>query len=126
MGALHLILFVWLSAVVAVFSTCRKTEWTKKEVIEWHERFGSRERGGLGYQGSDEQHHHFIARAVDSWVFIKVKRDELKMDDERPFSRASSAPLAHYAVDPARDFQKVEQKGDGMDGGQKWGAGAER
>ena len=67
-----------------------QTEWTKKEVIEWHERFGSMERGGLGYQGSDEEHHHFIARPVDSWVFIKVKRDELKMDDERPFSRGQA------------------------------------
>lgn len=70
-------------------------------------------RGGLGYRGSDTQRHHFIARVMDDWAFIQIKKEELKLDDERPFARTSSAPLTYYDVDPSRDFQKIEVKTKG-------------
>ena len=113
MRSLHLLSILGLVAVVGGVTSCRKTEWTKQEVIEWNVNYGSMVRGGLGYQGSDQQWHHFFARVMDDWVFIQIKKADLKLDDERPFSRASSAPLAYYAVDPSRNFQKIETKGRG-------------
>ena len=110
MRLLNLILIIGLVAVVGSFTSCRKREWTKIEVIEWYAKYGSMVRGGLRYQGSDQQSHHFIARVMDDWTFIQIRKDELKVDDERPFSRPSSAPLAYYAVDPSRNFKKIEEK----------------
>ncbi len=103
----HLAFSLCLATAACFLTSCRETEWTKKDVIEWYAKIGSSVRGGLGYQGSDEKYHHFIARVFDEWVFVQMKREELKLDDERPFS---SAPLAFYAVDPSHDFQKIEEK----------------
>lgn len=88
------------------------TGWTKQEVIDWYSEYRSLVRGGLGYRGSDEQWHYFIARVLDEWVFIQVSKDELELADERPYSSASSAPLAYYAVDPSRNFQKIKGKSE--------------
>lgn len=117
MRSLHLIFLTGIVAVVGSLTSCRKTEWTKQEVIEWYAKYGSMVGGGLGYQGSDQQRHHFIARVMDDWAFIQIKKEELKLDDERPLSRTSSAPLAYYAVDPSRNFQKIEVKTQGEQDG---------
>jgi hypothetical protein len=71
----------------------------------------------VGYQGSDEQFHHYIARVMDDWTFIQIRRDELKLDDIRPFSRASSAPLYYYLVDPSRNYQTIAAKKSGEPSG---------
>jgi hypothetical protein len=84
----------------------------KQEAADWYARYGSMVRW-VGYQGSDEQFHNYIARVMDDWNFIQVRRDELKVDDVRPFSRASSAPLYYYLVDPSRDYQKIAAKKSG-------------
>ena len=117
MRLLHLILIIGLVVVVGSLTSCRKTEWTKQEVVEWYAKNQSSVRGGLGYQGSDQQWHHFIARVFDEWVFIRMKKEELKLEDERPASKASNAPLAYYAVDPSRNFQKIGGKSQGEQDG---------
>jgi hypothetical protein len=45
---------------------------------------------------------------MDDWAFFQIRKSELELDDERPFSRDSNAALAHYAVDPSQDFRKIE------------------
>lgn len=117
MLSLRLILIIGLVAVVVSLTSCRKTEWTKQEVIEWYAEYHSLIRGGLGYQGSDQRWHYFIARVFDEWVFIQMKKEELKLEDERPASSTSNASLAYYAVDPSRNFRKIEEESqDRQDG----------
>lgn len=63
----------------------------------------------VGYQGSDQQYHHYIARVMDEWSFIKIRKDELTVAEEWPYARPSSGPLYYYLVDPSRDYQKVQK-----------------
>ena len=103
-----LVLLVGLVIVGGLLSSCRKTEWTKEEVIDWYAEYSSMVRGGLLYHGSDQQWHYFKARVMDDWAFIQIRKEELKMQDERVYSPTSNAPFSYYAVDPSREFQKKE------------------
>jgi hypothetical protein len=104
------VLVLGLAVACGLLSSCRKTEWTKQEVVEWYSQYEAAVRGGLLYRGSDETWHYFIARVMDDWAFIQIKKDELKLEDERVYSQASSAPFSYYAVDPSHDFQKIAVK----------------
>lgn len=104
-----LVLILGLAVVGGMLSSCRKTEWTRQEVVEWYSQYGSMVRGGLLYRGSDRQWHYFIARVMDDWAFIQIKKEELRLGDERVYSQASAAPFSYYAVDPGHDFRKIEQ-----------------
>ncbi|HWA25495.1 MAG TPA: hypothetical protein VG734_07535 [Lacunisphaera sp.] len=110
MRSRFLLLILGLAVVGGLLSSCRKTEWTKQEVVEWYAQYGSAVRGGLLYRGSDQQWHYFVARVMDDWAFIQIKKEELKIEDERVYSQASSAPFSFYAVDPSQGFRKIEQK----------------
>ena len=65
----------------------------------------------VGYQGSDQQYHYFIARVMDSWRFIQIEKSKLTVAEEWPNSKASSAPLYHYIVDPHNNYKKIEPTG---------------
>lgn len=80
----------------------------KREAVAWYAKYSSMVRW-VGYQGSDQEHHFYIARVMDTWTFIQIRKDELTVADERPRSRASSGPLYHYLVDPKQDYKKVEK-----------------
>jgi hypothetical protein len=89
----------------------KKAVWTPAEVREWHERWSSPAtvQRGIGYQGSDDVFHYFIARPIDSWVSIKIRREELHLEDERPRQQTSAASMGiHYMVDPGESFRKRE------------------
>ncbi len=86
---------------------CSTTPMNKQEAAEWYASYHSMVRW-VGYQGSDQQYHYFIARVMDDWAFIRIKRDELTVSDERPYRGTSSSPLYYYLVDPNRDYRKVE------------------
>lgn len=105
-----LVLLFGLVIAGGLLTSCRKTEWTKQEVVEWYAKAGPAVRGGLLYRGSDEQWHYFIARVMDEWAFIQIKKEELKLEDERTYSQASSAPFSYYSVDPSHEFQKMITK----------------
>ena len=105
-----LVVLLGLSINVGLLSSCRNTEWTKQEVVEWYAQNSSFVRGGLLYRGSDQKWHYFIARVMDAWAFIQIKKEELKLEDERSYSEASSAPFSFYAVDPSQGFHKIEPK----------------
>lgn len=107
---------ILLSLVVGCASPfeIRKTTWTVEEVKTWYASFSKHEpggNGGIAYQGTDAKYHHFVAHvlSVDNWAIIAVKKEELKVPKELPYSRASRAPLAYYYVDPSRNFAKVGQ-----------------
>ncbi|HYF35571.1 MAG TPA: hypothetical protein VD994_09805 [Prosthecobacter sp.] len=87
----------------------KKRTWTKNELVSWYAEYRpTNERLKVfGYQGSDADYHYFITRPIDSFFMPRVPRAEIKIKDERPYSRSSSAPLYHYIVDPLQDFRKV-------------------
>jgi len=89
----------------------RKTHWTVPEVKSWYVDYREDPHAwdGILYQGSDSMWHYYIARviAVDNWAIIQIRREELKVADERPRAISSSAGLGYYFVDPTRDFVKV-------------------
>lgn len=99
-----------VAVIGSLLLSCRKTEWTKQEVVEWYAQNGSAVRDGLLYRGSDQQWHYFIARVMDDWAFIQIKKEELKLEDERPYSQASSVTFSFYAVDPSQGFRKIKPK----------------
>ena len=102
-------------ALLPVFATgcvssTSSTPWSKKDAVSWYSRNQQWIRGGIGYQGSDEEQHHFIVRVMDSWTFIQIAKPDLKLAEEHPFPSASSAQLFYYSVDPLHDFAKIEPK----------------
>jgi hypothetical protein len=97
-------------AVVGVFAGCKEEETSRQEVVAWYAKNWTMVRGGLGYQGSDAQYHHFVARVTDEWVFLRVKRADLQLADVRPLPTSASTQVAYYAVDPSRNFEKVDGK----------------
>lgn len=107
MHALYIIRFVSLLLVLNCIPACRPTPLDKRAAADWYARNASMVRW-VGYQGSDQHFHHYIARVMDDWTFIQIKKDELAEVDEHPYSTASSAPLYYYLVDPSRDYRKVE------------------
>lgn len=89
----------------------QKTDWTIPETIEYitkNKTYSTRE-GMLLYQGSDSIVHHFIYRIMDNWAFITIKKEELTLEEIRPYSKTSSSPLGYYYVDPCKNFVKIKE-----------------
>jgi hypothetical protein len=93
-------------ATVGALTSCSTAPLNKQEAAEWYNKYHSMVRW-VGYQGSDQRFHYFIARVMDEWSFIQIGRGELDVADERPFSRASNGPLYYYLVDPSQNYRKV-------------------
>jgi hypothetical protein len=108
MRAPHVIRLFALLLILACIPACRRTAMNKQEAANWYAKYSSGVRW-VGYQGSDQQFHYYIARAMDDWVFIQIRTNELTVADPRPYSTASSAPQYHYLVDPSRDYRKIER-----------------
>lgn len=103
----HSLIVLVLLGLLAGGCVARPRVWTKAEFVRWNAEAPGAIRF-VGYQGSDEVTHHFIARVMDTWTFFQIAKSELRLPDERVFSRASSAVLYYYLVDPARDFVQFE------------------
>lgn len=106
------ILFIYFLAFVFACSfpqKLRKTEWSVAEMKDWtaENKNYSTWKGLLLYQGSDAIQHHFISRIFDEWIWFKIKRGELKIQEERVFSNTSSSSLGYYYVDPLDNFRKI-------------------
>jgi len=108
MRPFQVIRLVVLLLVLGSIPACRTTPLNKQEAADWYARYASMVRW-VGYQGSDQQVHHYIARVMDDWNFIQIRKDELTVADEHPYSTVSSAPLYYYLVDPSREYRKVEE-----------------
>lgn len=82
----------------------KKTEWTVQEFTEWYRRYhDSPSRCPVYYAGSDDTHHYFMARPLDSWMRIEIEKRELKLAVELP-AFGSLRPGFYYQVDPDRGF----------------------
>jgi hypothetical protein len=106
--SLSLLLFLGLGCA-GPFET-RKSTWTVKEVKDWYAKNAQTEPSlsrGIIYEGSDPKYHHFTAhmRTVDNWAIIQIKKSDLKLKDERPYSHSSKNPSGYYYVNPSREFQ---------------------
>jgi hypothetical protein len=45
---------------------------------------------------------------MDEWVFITIKKEELTLEELKPYSKTSSSPLGYYYVDPCKNFVKIK------------------
>jgi hypothetical protein len=107
---MRLIRYIPIAVVLLLLvsvSGCSTTPMNKQEAAEWYGSYHSMVRW-VGYQGSDHQFHFFIARVMDDWAFIRIKKGELTVPDERPYRGTSSSQLYYYLVDASRDYRKVE------------------
>jgi hypothetical protein len=106
---LRLTIAIWALAASGCVGPFKKSVWSPEEVTAWYEQWShpSTIHRGIGYQGSDEAFHYFIARPIDYFVFIRVPRDQLQLEDAQPRQQVSSASLGvHYWVDPLDGFRK--------------------
>jgi hypothetical protein len=117
MPAIRTILLLSLILSWGLLFGCRKTEWTKKEVVDWYSHLQSGTHSQLHYQGSDEKRHYFAMRSMDEWVFIRIHRGELTLPEEHPHASNSGGQFSFYDVNPARDFARVEEQKQPNKGG---------
>ena len=84
----------------------------RQEWEEWYERNAAQVQW-VGYQGSDADFHYFVARIqrMGDWKFIEIRREELILEDERPWSSDYTGPLYHYRVDPNRNYTRINPDG---------------
>lgn len=106
-------------AAIGLLSACplpwKDDLWTAKEVQEWHATWGaateSKPESPLFYRGSDAEHHYFSCRPIDSWVLMKVSREQIEIDDEQPYVGSGpfrSGPFpGYYTVDPSDGFKRI-------------------
>ena len=50
---------------------------------------------------------------MDTWVPVRVSKEEIPIEDTRPYSMPSRAPNfpGYYIVDPTLGFARVPEKG---------------
>jgi hypothetical protein len=105
---LHLV--VLLSAFVAA-AGCVTSTMTKQAWDDWYARHAPAVEW-VGYQGSDAYAHHFIARIKGGDVkLIVIRRSELVVADERPWSSYWTGPLYYYLFDPVQNYRRIEADG---------------
>jgi len=105
-----------LIAILLFASGCSSNdkEWDKQEFIIWYSTYWADAKVpptmGLRYRGTDDEHHHFIMRPTDSFMFIRIKKEELPNIDVQPVPESSSENFyGYYEVDPLNNFKKIER-----------------
>jgi hypothetical protein len=85
--------------------------WTmsKTELQRWYREDLSQYSGAgkMGYIGSDQEFHYFIARPVDDFVHIRVPKYELRMKEEHARSELGNSRMYFYLVNPEQGFRKM-------------------
>jgi hypothetical protein len=111
MRAFHrLRLVVLLSAFLAA-GGCVTSTMTRQAWDDWYARHAPTVLW-VGYQGSDAYAHHFMARIKGGDVkLIEIRRSELAVPDERPWSSYWTGPRYYYLVDPGQNYRKVKADG---------------
>ncbi|MBN1903959.1 MAG: hypothetical protein JW927_02575 [Deltaproteobacteria bacterium] len=108
-----IILLILLPVFIASCSNNRV--WQNKEFVEWYGKYwqdnNNKNIRELYYQGTDSDYHHFIIHTVDSWLSVRIDRNEIKLIEEKPYKPDSSAPFpGYYIVDPMNGFKRIETK----------------
>ena len=93
-------------------------EWKAEELRNWYfelSKADSRFLSPLYYQGTDEDSHHFTCRSMDTWVPVRVRKEEINIQDVRPLKSASQTRSfpGYYAVDPEKAFAKLNREEEG-------------
>lgn len=88
--------------------------WSAIELRDWYlgnQETDSRFLSPLFYQGTDEKYHHFICRSMDTWVPVKVVKEQINISDIRPYGQVSQGmPFpGYYSVDPEHGFMKLSE-----------------
>jgi hypothetical protein len=83
----------------------------KSELQRWYRDELSRYSGAgkLGYQGTDDDFHYFIARPVDDFVGIKVPRSQIKLAEQHSTSELGRHRMYFHLVDPEHGFRKIPE-----------------
>lgn len=91
---------------------CGVNTWTGQELTSWYISNKSKYPtfySPLYYRGSDKHYHYFICRALDSYVNMRVKRDEINIDDVRASIGVFRKPFpGYYAVDPNDNYNRID------------------
>ncbi len=108
-------IFLLLITYVFLFSCHSGDQWSAEKLRNWYidlKESDSRFLSPLYYQGTDEKFHYFICRSMDSWVPIKVLKEEIIIKDEEPYLSASQADHfpGYYPVDPGNGFMRIENE----------------
>lgn len=91
--------------LVGACSLYGSPEWTAEDLQDWQREWAARPDSWhrlLYYTGSDTDLHFFRVRMFDSWIVVRVPRDQFEIAEERPrLELASNAPFpGYYALDP--------------------------
>ena len=89
--------------------------WTANELRDWYvklEQSDPRFLTPLYYRGTDQYFHYFLCRSMDTWVPVKVSKEEIDIEDIRPYESVSQAEYfpGYYTVDPEQGFKKISEK----------------
>ena len=109
---MKIFLFIFLSLFILSCQT--GGNWSATELREWYienQETDSRFISPLFYQGTDDKFHHFISRSMDTWVPVKVNKEQINISDVRPYDQTSKSQSfpGHYIVDPKKDYAKVTE-----------------
>lgn len=103
-----------LVCIVAIFiiSGCGVNTWTAQDLSDWYVSNKTRYPtfyNELYYRGSNKEYHYFICRVFDYYANMKVRRDEIDIDDVRPAIGVFGKPFpGYYAVDPNENYKRIE------------------
>ncbi len=102
-------LLIFGTLAFGMLVACSPDVWSAQELSDWHARNaeGSPHYSPLYYTGTDDDYHHFKCRAMDTWVVVRVPRDQITIP-EVPASQDPGAVPRLYAVDPANDYRILE------------------
>jgi len=109
----YLLILPCLSTILFLAGCQTGGTWTADALTQWHEEITSglpEKTSPLWYQGSDDKYHHFTCRSFDSWIPIQVPREQITIEDLRPYQDTSSSAVfpGYYKVDASKDFIKTE------------------
>ena len=86
--------------------------WTANELRDWYvelKQFDPEIVSPLYYRGTDQRFHYFTCRSIDTWVPVKVSKEEIEIADIRPHESVSQSENfpGFYSVDPEQEFRKI-------------------
>ncbi len=119
-----MLILIFVSTISGCTSIGAMRSWTVQETKDWYKEYYVGQpvqarpvTSQIYYRGSDDKFHYFISRSMDEWVFIKIRRDELAITDERPKwtsnQSSSTNAIGYYPVDPLDNFKRIEQARQG-------------
>jgi len=106
----------FLTILFFITGCCNNRVWKSNDFTDWYRKYWNNKNTRpfyrpLYYQGSSSKYHHFIMRTMDSFLLVKIDKNELKIQDEKPYRSGSSAKFpGYYIVDPMNGFKRIYKK----------------